>query len=98
MEKSQLGSRALLPKQIVLAPQTSIAPLPRATSDWRKLCANSHDLALHIPKKRKPKAASVPGAEWARIKDPFARLYIEEDMELTDVMKLLEKEFGFRAT
>lgn len=43
------------------------------------------------------KAGPTP-AEWERVKDVVRRLYMEEKRPLRDVVVILERRFGFRAT
>ena len=44
------------------------------------------------------KASAKTSAEWNRIKSRFEQLYVKQDKELVDVMRILEDEENFQAT
>lgn len=48
--------------------------------------------------RRKRKAPTKTAAEWATVKSRLEQLYLEDDMDLADVMLILENEEHFTAT
>lgn len=97
MAQSNQAYKPLLPDGPLPPPNISSQSLGHANDLISQPGADLYDNSTS-KRKRKDKVPQKTNREWESIKEPFTRLYLDENLELDESMRLLREETGFIAS